>query len=99
MSRVLSSRSFSPCIPGRDPGPRRVDLLIFPGLLCASTSHPDPTVSQPYIAKTYFNTPNPPVKLAKIAIGNGAMDTYAEYEQATVVRALLHRCLFRLSDD
>ncbi|TDL15662.1 alpha/beta-hydrolase [Rickenella mellea] len=28
---------------------------------------------QPYITKTYFSTPNPPVKLAKIAIGDGAI--------------------------
>ncbi|EJD07265.1 alpha/beta-hydrolase [Fomitiporia mediterranea MF3/22] len=35
----------------------------------------------PYITKTIFSTPNPPVKLSKIAIGNGAMGAEPEYEE------------------
>ncbi|KAI0083861.1 Alpha/Beta hydrolase protein [Irpex rosettiformis] len=34
----------------------------------------------PYITKTIFSTPNPPVNLTKIAIGNGAMGAEPEYE-------------------
>ncbi|KAI5119135.1 hypothetical protein M0805_005741 [Coniferiporia weirii] len=35
----------------------------------------------PYITKAIFSTPNPPVKLSKIAIGNGAMGAEPEYEE------------------
>ncbi|PSR71877.1 hypothetical protein PHLCEN_2v12221 [Hermanssonia centrifuga] len=34
----------------------------------------------PYITKTYFGLENPPVKLSKIAIGNGAIGNFWEYE-------------------
>ncbi|KAI0695231.1 Alpha/Beta hydrolase protein [Cytidiella melzeri] len=34
----------------------------------------------PYITKTIFSTPSPPVNLSKIAIGNGAMGSSAEFE-------------------
>ncbi|KAI0695227.1 alpha/beta-hydrolase [Cytidiella melzeri] len=34
----------------------------------------------PYITKTIFSTPEPPVNLTKIAIGNGAMGAEPEYE-------------------
>ncbi|PAV20228.1 alpha beta-hydrolase [Pyrrhoderma noxium] len=35
----------------------------------------------PYITKAIFSSPNPPVKLSKIAIGNGAMGAEPEYEE------------------
>lgn len=41
---------------------------------------------QPYITKTYFGMRNPPVKLAKIAIGDGSMNTGAEFIEAPAVR-------------
>ncbi|KAL0571646.1 hypothetical protein V5O48_010319 [Marasmius crinis-equi] len=35
----------------------------------------------PYIAKAILSTPNPPVKLRKIAIGDGAMGSFPGYEE------------------
>ncbi|THH11307.1 hypothetical protein EW145_g733 [Phellinidium pouzarii] len=35
----------------------------------------------PYITKAIFSTPNPPVNLNKIAIGNGGMGSESEYEE------------------
>ncbi|KAK7037692.1 hypothetical protein VNI00_010918, partial [Paramarasmius palmivorus] len=42
----------------------------------------------PYITKAIFSTPNPPVKLAKIAIGDGAMGSFAGYEEISTVNTL-----------
>jgi hypothetical protein len=42
-------------------------------------------VRKPYIMKDYFSTPKPPVKLAKVAIGNGAMANTPEFEDASMV--------------
>jgi hypothetical protein len=41
--------------------------------------------SQPYITKAYFSLQNPPTKLVKIAIGDGAIGDYTEYTYAPVV--------------
>ena len=41
--------------------------------------------TQPYITKAYFGMKNPPVQLAKIAIGNGAIGNIWEFEMAPVV--------------
>lgn len=40
---------------------------------------------QPYITKTYFGLTNPPVKLAKIAIGDGTLGSGFEFEELPVV--------------
>ncbi|EEB95565.1 hypothetical protein MPER_05445, partial [Moniliophthora perniciosa FA553] len=42
----------------------------------------------PYIAKAILSTPNPPVKLAKIAIGDGAMGSFPGYEEISTVNTL-----------
>lgn len=42
-------------------------------------------LEQPYITKTIFSTPDPPVNLTKIAIGNGAMGAEPEYEVVPAV--------------
>ncbi|KAF8524852.1 alpha/beta-hydrolase [Hysterangium stoloniferum] len=39
----------------------------------------------PYITKTYFGTPNPPVHLAKIAIGDGAIGAEPLFEDMPVL--------------
>lgn len=44
---------------------------------------------QPYITKTYFGLQKPPVNLAKIAIGDGAIGSFAEFEQLPTVGSLL----------
>jgi hypothetical protein len=44
--------------------------------------------SQPYITKAYFSLQNPPTKLVKIAIGDGAIDDYTEYTYAPVVQII-----------
>lgn len=43
-------------------------------------------VLQPYITKAYFGMKNPPVNLAKIAIGDGSLNTVTELEQLPTVR-------------
>ena len=40
---------------------------------------------QPYIMKAIFSAENPPVKLSKAAIGNGAFGTLSETQQLTAV--------------
>ncbi|KAJ8085151.1 hypothetical protein PM082_003935 [Marasmius tenuissimus] len=42
----------------------------------------------PYITKAIFSTPNPPVKLSKIAIGDGAMGSFPGYEEISTVTTL-----------
>ncbi|KAL0948433.1 hypothetical protein HGRIS_011011 [Hohenbuehelia grisea] len=42
----------------------------------------------PYITKAIFSTPNPPVNLRKIAIGDGAIGPIALYEEASTVQTL-----------
>ncbi|KAJ8474878.1 hypothetical protein ONZ45_g15798 [Pleurotus djamor] len=42
----------------------------------------------PYITKTIFSTPNPPVNLRKIAIGDGAIGPIAVYEEMSVVSVI-----------
>ncbi|KAF9258269.1 alpha/beta-hydrolase [Marasmius fiardii PR-910] len=42
----------------------------------------------PYIAKAILSTPNPPVKLRKIAIGDGAMGSFPGYEEISTVSTL-----------
>ncbi|KAF8521294.1 alpha/beta-hydrolase [Gautieria morchelliformis] len=42
----------------------------------------------PYITKTYFNTPNPPVHLVKIAIGDGAIGSEPVFEDSPVLSIL-----------
>ncbi|KAF8524855.1 alpha/beta-hydrolase [Hysterangium stoloniferum] len=42
----------------------------------------------PYITKTYFGTPNPPVRLAKIAIGDGAIGSEPLFEDMPVLNIL-----------
>lgn len=41
---------------------------------------------QPYITKTYFGMANPPVHLAKIAIGDGTPGTFTVFNQLPAVR-------------
>lgn len=43
---------------------------------------------QPYITKTLFGLKNPPVKLAKIAIGDGSIPSGIVFEELPVVRKL-----------
>ena len=47
---------------------------------------------QPYITKALFSTEDPPVKLHKVAIGNGAMGAVDEAEELPIVgpRIFLH---------
>ena len=40
---------------------------------------------QPYITKHLFQTPNPPVKLRKITIGDGSLGSQATVEHLPVV--------------
>lgn len=40
---------------------------------------------QPYITKTYFGMENPPVNLTRIAIGDGAIGSFTEFEQLPMV--------------
>lgn len=47
--------------------------------------------SQPYITKTYFGLKNPPVKLAKIAIGDGTIGSGWEFEILPTVRLVRSR--------
>jgi carboxypeptidase D len=42
-------------------------------------------IYKPYISKALFSTPNPPVRLAKIAIGNGALGSFATFLHVPVV--------------
>lgn len=42
--------------------------------------------TQPYITKTIFSTSNPPVNLAKISIGDGALGSIAVFEILPTVR-------------
>lgn len=44
--------------------------------------------SQPYITKYYFGLQNPPVKLAKIAMGNGVLANFYVYGFLPVVCVL-----------
>ena len=41
--------------------------------------------AQPYIMKTYFGMTNPPVKLAKVAIGDGTLGSFVEFEYLPTV--------------
>ena len=41
---------------------------------------------QPYITKAYFGMTNPPVNLAKIAIGDGTPGTFTVFNQLPAVR-------------
>lgn len=43
---------------------------------------------KPYITKAYFGMADPPVNLAKIAIGDGTVGSEAVYEHLPVVRVL-----------
>ena len=43
---------------------------------------------QPYIMKAYFGMPNPPVKIAKIAIGDGSLGSAIENEQMPVLTVI-----------
>jgi carboxypeptidase D len=45
---------------------------------------------QPYITKGYFSLAHPPTRLAKIAIGNGAMGPPNLFQEAAVVWTLHH---------
>ena len=42
---------------------------------------------QPYITRAYFALENPPVKLVKIAIGNGAIGGFWEFEEVPTVQS------------
>ncbi|KAE9398534.1 alpha/beta-hydrolase [Gymnopus androsaceus JB14] len=42
----------------------------------------------PYILKTYFETPNPPVKIVKIAIGDGTVGSGTVFEELPAVTVL-----------
>ncbi|KAJ7058539.1 alpha/beta-hydrolase [Mycena amicta] len=42
----------------------------------------------PYIAKTIFSTPNPPVKLAKIAVGDGTLGDEATFQHVPTVTTI-----------
>jgi hypothetical protein len=44
--------------------------------------------SQPYITKAYFSLQNPPTKLVKIAIGDGAIGAGAEFVDAPTVQII-----------
>ena len=43
---------------------------------------------QPYIMKAYFGMAESPVKLAKVAIGDGAIGNMAEYEEMPVLTVI-----------
>ena len=43
---------------------------------------------QPYIAKTYFEMDNPPVNLARIAIGDGVLTSVEAFMELPVVSVL-----------
>ena len=45
--------------------------------------------AQPYITKTYFGMTDPPVNLSRIAIGDGAIGSFVEFEIMPTVRLLL----------
>lgn len=62
-------------------------MILFMRIRCAN--HQLFLASQPYITKAIFSTPEPPVKLTKIAIGNGAMGAEPEYEVVPAVRIRL----------
>ncbi|KAJ7348437.1 Alpha/Beta hydrolase protein [Mycena albidolilacea] len=49
------------------------------------------TCTQPYITKAIFSTPNPPVRLAKIAIGDGIIGDDTTHRVLPIVCALLLR--------
>lgn len=51
---------------------------------------------QPYITKTYFGLSSPPVKLTKIAIGDGTIGSSAEFEELPTVANRRFICLVRL---
>ncbi|KIM76059.1 hypothetical protein PILCRDRAFT_826709 [Piloderma croceum F 1598] len=42
----------------------------------------------PYIAKALFSSPKPPVHLKKFAIGDGAMNSFAGYEEVAVLSVI-----------
>lgn len=45
---------------------------------------------QPYITKAYFETPNPPVNLKAIAIGDGTIGAGEVFQLAPTVHAFLY---------
>ncbi|KAJ7278049.1 alpha/beta-hydrolase [Mycena rebaudengoi] len=61
-------------------------VKIFPSLarrplhLAGESYAGNPHLNQPYISKAIFSTPNPPVNLKKIAIGDGTLSTVATFE-------------------
>jgi carboxypeptidase D len=63
-----------------------VSIDFWPGLW--NIEHCTP---QPYITKALFSSPEPPVKLSKIVIGNGAIGSFALYEEVSAV-CFLHEC-------
>ena len=48
------------------------------------------------MAKTLFSTPSPPVRLAKIAIGNPAIGNYGQLEATAV--SLIHSRKVKMTD-
>ena len=57
---------------------------------CLSVVRPTTKVLvQPYITKTYFGMKEPPVKLERIAIGDGAIGSFQEFALLPMVSALL----------
>lgn len=57
-------------------------------LLCYSTT----SQLQPYIMKTYFGLTDPPVNIAKFAIGDGTIGSEAVFEILPTASALRANC-------
>ena len=60
--------------------------------LFVNTSH------QPYIMKAYFGMPNPPVKIATFAIGDGTIGSDVLYAYLPTVRSFQTRAHYNPSD-
>jgi carboxypeptidase D len=65
-------------------------LVITPFLVLMPIDQPLSGMYIPYIAKTYFGLANPPVRLRKIAIGDGTMAAFEVYRLTSVVRLESH---------
>lgn len=73
-----------PCIFLENPM-RGLTLSVLIYFLQYSYSHINAKLGQPYIMKTYFGTTNPPVKIAKITIGDGTLGSKAVFHHLPVV--------------
>lgn len=64
------------------------------GGLCVKKNQTNPInwtliiIIQPYVTKAIFSTPNPPVKLRKIAIGDGTLGSSSVFQDVDVISIL-----------